>query len=67
VNGPGFTFWGLFLACALIVVGYVLWMLRIEAIERAEMAELAEDSGHDHRRAVDAPPPPPGENRGDGS
>jgi hypothetical protein len=27
VSHPGFTFWGLFLACALVVVGYVVWML----------------------------------------
>lgn len=27
MSGPGFTFWGLFLACALVVVGYVAWML----------------------------------------
>ena len=27
MNGaPGFTFWGLFVACALMVVGYALWM-----------------------------------------
>ena len=30
MTGPGFTFWGLFLACALIVVGYVVWMVREE-------------------------------------
>jgi len=24
--GPGFTFWGLFVACALVVAAYVLWM-----------------------------------------
>jgi hypothetical protein len=28
--GPGFTFWGVYLACALIVVGYVVWMIREE-------------------------------------
>lgn len=28
--GPGFTFWGLFVACALIVVGYVVWMVYAE-------------------------------------
>jgi len=27
VSGPGFAFWGLFVACALIVVAYVVWML----------------------------------------
>ena len=27
VNGPGFTFWGLFVACAVIVVAYVVWMI----------------------------------------
>jgi hypothetical protein len=24
--GPGFIFWGLFVVCALIVLGYVVWM-----------------------------------------
>jgi len=33
VNGPGFTFWGLFLACALILAGYVAWMVRTERDE----------------------------------
>lgn len=27
ISGPGFTFWGLFLACGLTVAGYVAWML----------------------------------------
>jgi hypothetical protein len=76
VNGPGFTFWGLFLACALIVLGYALWMLWAEAIERGESAERtertewaepAQNSGHGQRRAVDTPPPSPGQDRGDGS
>ena len=31
--GPGFTFWGLFLACGLLLVGYVLWMVRAERDE----------------------------------
>ena len=26
MNPPGFVFWGLFLACALVVLGYWLWM-----------------------------------------
>lgn len=26
MSGPGFTFWGLFLACGLILVAYVVWM-----------------------------------------
>lgn len=26
MTGPGFTFWGLFVVCALIVVAYVVWM-----------------------------------------
>lgn len=26
MNGPGFIFWGLFVACALVVAGYVVWM-----------------------------------------
>lgn len=26
MNGPGVTFWGLFVACAVIVIGYALWM-----------------------------------------
>lgn len=30
MTGPGFTFWGLFLACAAIVVAYVVWMMREE-------------------------------------
>jgi hypothetical protein len=33
MNGPGFTFWGLFLACALLLVGYVTWMIRAERDE----------------------------------
>jgi hypothetical protein len=27
---PGFTFWGLFLACAAIVAGYALWIRWVE-------------------------------------
>jgi len=30
VSGPGFVFWGLFLACAAVVLGYWLWMRWIE-------------------------------------
>lgn len=26
LKGPGFVFWGLFVACAAVVVGYVVWM-----------------------------------------
>lgn len=26
MTGPGFAFWGLFVVCALIVVGYGIWM-----------------------------------------
>ena len=26
MNGPGFIFWGLFLACAVILAGYAVWM-----------------------------------------
>lgn len=26
----GFTFWGLFVACALITLGYAAWMIREE-------------------------------------
>ncbi len=26
MSGPGFTFWGLFLACGLVVVAYAVWM-----------------------------------------
>lgn len=26
MNGPGFSFWGLFVACALVVAGYAAWM-----------------------------------------
>ncbi len=26
-GGPGFTFWGLFVVCAAIIVAYALWML----------------------------------------
>lgn len=33
MSGPGFIFWGLFLACALVVVGYALWMRRAERDE----------------------------------
>lgn len=31
---PGFTFWGLFVACGLILVGYVVWMRRVERKDR---------------------------------
>ncbi len=27
MNSPGFTFWGLFVVCALIVLAYVVWMI----------------------------------------
>jgi len=30
MTAPGFTFWGLFVACAVIVVAYVVWMVREE-------------------------------------
>lgn len=30
MSGPGFTFWGLFVACALLVIGYTVWMLWAE-------------------------------------
>jgi hypothetical protein len=30
VTGPGFMFWGLFVACALIVIAYVVWLVREE-------------------------------------
>lgn len=30
MNGPGFIFWGLFVACAAIVVAYVVWMIRAD-------------------------------------
>lgn len=26
VGGPGFIFWGLFLACGAVVVAYLVWM-----------------------------------------
>jgi hypothetical protein len=26
VSGPGFMFWGLFLACGIIVAAYAVWM-----------------------------------------
>lgn len=26
MSGPGYVFWGLFVACAAILVGYWLWM-----------------------------------------
>jgi len=26
MKGPGFLFWGLFLACGLVVTAYVVWM-----------------------------------------
>lgn len=25
-DGPGFIFWGLFVACAMLLAGYVVWM-----------------------------------------
>lgn len=27
MSGPGFVFWGLFLACAVVLAAYVAWML----------------------------------------
>lgn len=30
MTGPGFVFWGLFLACGAVLVGYVVWMLWVE-------------------------------------
>ena len=33
MNGPGFTFWGLFVVCGLILAGYVVWMLLTERDE----------------------------------
>jgi hypothetical protein len=30
VNGPGFTFWGLFVACGIVVVAYVVWIIWVE-------------------------------------
>jgi len=30
VNGPGFTFWGLFVACGIVVVAYAVWMIWVE-------------------------------------
>ena len=34
MSGPGFIFWGLFVAFALIVAAYVAWMLWTERRER---------------------------------
>jgi hypothetical protein len=33
VTGPGPIFWGLFLACALILLAYAVWMVRTERDE----------------------------------
>ena len=33
MTGPGWVFWGLFVACAAVVAGYVLWMLSVERKE----------------------------------
>lgn len=33
MTGPGFTFWGLFVACGLLLIGYVVWMRRTERDE----------------------------------
>lgn len=30
MNGPGATFWGLFVACAVLLVAYVAWMRWVE-------------------------------------
>jgi hypothetical protein len=30
VNGPGYVFWGLFVACAAILAAYLAWMIREE-------------------------------------
>ena len=30
MSGPGFVFWGLFVACAAILVGYAAWMVWME-------------------------------------
>lgn len=30
MSGPGFVFWGLFVACAAILVGYAVWIWWVE-------------------------------------
>ncbi|HKJ01686.1 MAG TPA: hypothetical protein VJ997_04505 [Longimicrobiales bacterium] len=30
VTGPGFMFWGLFVACGAVLVAYLVWMLWTE-------------------------------------
>jgi hypothetical protein len=30
MSPPGFTFWGLFVACALLIAGYGAWMIWVE-------------------------------------
>jgi len=30
MTGPGFTFWGLFVACAVVLLAYLAWMLWTE-------------------------------------
>lgn len=30
MSGPGFVFWGLFVACAAILVAYAAWMVWME-------------------------------------
>lgn len=29
-EGPGFIFWGLFVACAAVLVGYAAWIVWVE-------------------------------------
>lgn len=33
MTGPGVMFWGLFVACGLILVAYAVWMIRTERDE----------------------------------
>lgn len=33
-TGPGFVFWGLFLVFAIVVIGYIFWMVKTEKEEK---------------------------------
>lgn len=48
-GSPGFIFWGVLLTFGLIVAGYVVWMLGVEARERKRVSALKTDSLRDDR------------------
>ena len=54
MSGLGFVVWGLFLAFALIVAGYVVWMLRADRAEEAAAAR-AEKTTTDPAKDLSSP------------